>query len=138
MTHVSFAPIWQQGSGEPSTNTFLVTWLAHNKLFPLPASPTQILFWFVQTITVWPVYLYFWDWTCLYMFHSQCFTLLHLSTKKGHPYYLDVQSKPSPHLFASAHSYLLHSSPQNQHSSVQPQRTATEVRKHPDTPKQWH
>ena len=41
--HVSCAPIWQQASAEPSTNTFFVAWPAHNKLIALPASPTLIL-----------------------------------------------------------------------------------------------
>ena len=49
------API---GSAEQSTNTFLVAWPAHNLMIPLPASPTHILFWFAQTITFSPFYLY--------------------------------------------------------------------------------
>ena len=51
------API---GSAEPSTNTFLVTWAAHNLLIALPALPTtHILLWFAQTITFSPVYLFY-------------------------------------------------------------------------------
>ena len=59
-------------------NTFLVAWLAHNILIALPASPTHTLFWFMQTITILSVYLYFWVWTCL-LFYSQCFTSFHPS-----------------------------------------------------------
>ena len=53
----SSSQIAPKGSTGQSTNTFLVTWPAHDLLIATPASPTQILFWFVQTIAFSPVFL---------------------------------------------------------------------------------
>ena len=125
------API---GSAEPPTNTFLVAWPAHNLLIALPALPTHTLFWFAQAITFLPVYLYFWVWTCLYMFHSfvshlsipVCSHRLIRETMDHHPKGLVplswcTKSNLSSHLFVSIHSCLFCSSLQNPPYPVQVQ-----------------
>ena len=48
-----------KGTAERSNYTFLVAQPAHILLIAIPALPKQILFWFVQTIKFFPVYLFY-------------------------------------------------------------------------------
>ena len=93
------------------------------------------LFWFAQTITISPVHLCFWVWTCLYMFHFHVSYLSipiyshRLATMDHHPkgsalLSWRTEGHPSPHSFGSTHSCLFHSSPQNPHYQVQPPLTS--------------
>ena len=95
------------------------------------------LFWFAQTITISPVHLCFWVWTCLYMFHFHVSYLsipiyshrLSRATMDHHPkgsalLSWRTEGHPSPHSFGSTHSCLFHSSPQNPHYQVQPPLTS--------------
>ena len=120
------------GSAEPSTNKYLVVWPAHNLLIAWPAPLTHIFFWFAQTITILPVYLYFWVWSCLYIFNYHvphffipvCSHRLSSMTKDHHQKGSSLlswrtKSNLSPHSFVSTQSCLLHSSSQNPHYPVQ-------------------
>ena len=90
--------------------------------------------WFAQAITFLPVYLYFWVWTCLYMFHTfvshlsipVCSHRLIRETMDHHPKGLVplswcTKSNLSSHLFVSIHSCLFRSSLQNPPYPVQVQ-----------------
>ena len=85
-------PQQQRWLSEWSTNTFLVTWPAHNLLIALPASPTQIAYCinclantnFVLICTDYYIVtslfiLYFWAWICLNIFHSHVSFICNLS-----------------------------------------------------------
>ena len=124
------API---GLAEPSTNTFLVTWALHNLLIALPALPTHILFWFAQTITFSPVYLFHifeFKHVCICfipMFHSfsifpiQCAPIGSAEQpwaikQKGQPYYLDLQRATLVPIHLSAHIHVCSTLPHKIHT----------------------
>ena len=119
--HLSF--LHPSGSAEPSTNLFLVTWSMHNLLIALPASPTHILFWLGQTVTFFPVYLFY-----IFEFEDVCICFIPMfqsfaiflsqfapigsakwpwtATQKGRAYHLDMQRATLVSIRLSAHIYV--------------------------------
>ena len=121
-------------SAEPSIKTFLVAWPEHDLLITLPASPTHIFFFTDYYIFASLLFIYFWVWTFLYMFHSHVSLICYLSTPvcshrlsratmDRHPKGSALLSWPAkskliPHSFVDTHSCVFHSSPQNPHYPI--------------------
>ena len=73
MFHLFAIPLSQcapAGSAEWSTNTLLVTWLAHNKLIALPASPYKLFYSGFHTLLHFRQFFNVWVCICLSLYMS--------------------------------------------------------------------
>ena len=119
----------QQGSAEPSTNTFLVAWSAHNLLIALSALPAHICFGLHRLSQ-------FRQFTYVFEFEHACIcfiSMFHIfpsqstpigsaerpwtTTQKGQPYYLDVQRATLVPIRLAAHIHVYFTLPHKIHTT---------------------